>query len=101
MSFAIFDIVLYYLLEKKVQIRQFIKQITTIKKKEKANRFKKRLYNLILCNKYILIYIKTIYATKFRNCTIWNLNSKNKLQNLITIKATIFATRLKIVLKVF
>ncbi len=74
MSFAIFDIALYYLLEKKAQIRQFTKQITTIEKKKKTNRFKKYLYSLILCNKYTLIYIKTIYITKFRNCTILDLD---------------------------
>jgi len=101
MSFAIFNIALYYLLRKRAQIRQFTKQITTIKKKKKTNKLKKHLYSLTLYNKRILIYIKTIYVAKLRNCTILNLNSKDKLQNLITIKATIFATRLKIVLKVF
>ncbi len=34
MSFVIFDIVLYYLLRKRAQVRQFIKQITTIEKKK-------------------------------------------------------------------
>ncbi len=34
MSFAIFDIVLYYLLRKRVQIRQFTKQIIIIEKKK-------------------------------------------------------------------
>jgi len=34
MSFAIFDIALYYLLKKKAQIRQSIEQITTIEKKK-------------------------------------------------------------------
>jgi len=34
MSFAIFDIALYYLLRKKARVRQFIEQITTIEKKK-------------------------------------------------------------------
>ncbi len=101
MSFAIFDIALYYLLKKRAQIRQFTKQITTIEKKKKANKFKRYLYSLILYNKRTLTYIKIIYIAKLRNRTILNLSSKDKLQNLITIKATIFATKLKIALEVF
>ena len=84
-----------------MRVRQLIKQITTIKKKKKINKLKRYFYNLILYNKYTLIYIKTIYAIKFRNCTTSDLELKNKLQNLRTIITTIFTIRLKIVLKVF
>ncbi len=101
MSFVAFDIALHYLLEKKIQVRQLTKQITTIKKKKQANRLKRRLYNLILCDKYILIYVETIYATKLRNRTILNLNLEDNSQDLITIKAITFATKLEIVLEVF
>ena len=99
--FATFDVVLYYLLKKRTRIRQSIEQITIIEKKKRTNRFKRYFYNLILCNKCTLTCIKTIYIAKLRNCTILNLSSKNKLQNLIIIKATTFAIKLKIVLKVF
>jgi len=99
--FIAFDVVLYYLLKKRAQIRQFTKQITTIEKKKQTNRFKKYFYKLILCNKCTLIYIETIYVAKFRNCIILDLDSENNLQNLITIKTAIFATRLEIVLEVF
>ncbi len=101
MSFATFDIALHYLLKKRAQIRQFTKQITTIEKKKKANKLKRCLYSLILYNKRTLTYIKIIYVAKLRNRTILNLSSKDKLQNLITIKATTFATKLKIALEVF
>ncbi len=101
MSFAIFNIILHYLLEKKARIRQLLKQITTIEKKKQTNRLKRRLYNLILYDERTLIYVKTIYATKLRNRTILNLSSKDDLQNLITIKAIMFATKLEIALKVF
>ncbi len=89
------------MLRKRAQVQQFTKQITTIKKKKKANKLKRRLYSLTLYNKYILICIKTIYITKFRNRTILNLDLRDKLQNLITIKVATFATKLKIILKVF
>ncbi len=101
MSFAIFDIALHYLLRKRAQVRQSIEQIIAIEKKEQANRLKRHLYNLILCNKRTLICVKTIYATKLRNRTILNLDSKNNLQNLITIKVVTFAIRLEIVLEIF
>jgi len=74
MSFVAFDVTLHYLLRKKTQIRRFTKQFTTIKKKKKTNKLRKRLYKLILCDKHTLIYVKTIYVTKLRNRTI--LNSK-------------------------
>ena len=38
--FAIFDIALYYLLKKRARIRQFIEQITTIKKRNKQTNLK-------------------------------------------------------------
>ena len=79
MSFAIFDVTLYYLLEKRTQVRQLLKQITTIKKKKRVNKFKRPLYNLILRDERTLTYVETIYITNFRNCTILNLNSKNNL----------------------
>jgi len=100
-SFATFDVILHYLLRKRTRIRRLTKQITTIEKKKQTNKLKRRLYNLTMCDKRTLIYVKTIYITKFRNRTILNLDSKNILQNLITIKATTFATKLKIALKVF
>ncbi len=100
-SFATFDVILHYLLRKRTRIRRLTKQITTIEKKKQTNKLKRRLYNLTMCDKRTLIYVKTIYITKFRNRTILNLDSKNNLQNLITIKATTFATKLKIALKVF
>ncbi len=99
--FAIFDIALYYLLKKRARIRQFIEQIIAIEKKKQTNKLKRYFYKLILCNKYTLIYIKIVYIAKLRNCTILDLDSRDNLQNLITIKAAIFATRLEIVLKVF
>ncbi len=101
MLFVAFNIALYYLLRKRTQIRQFTKQITIIEKKKQANKLKRYFYSLILCDKYTLIYIKTIYITKLRNCTILDLDLRDNLQNLITIKVAIFATKLEIALEVF
>jgi len=100
-SFATFDITLRYLLRKRARIRQLKKQFTTIKKKKKTNKLRKRLYRLILCDEHILTYIETIYATKLRNCTILNLKLENKLQDLRTIAIATSTTRLKIALKDF
>ena len=101
MFFAIFDTTLHYVLEKRTQIWQFTKQITTIKKKKRTNKLKRYLYNLILYNKCILIYIKTIYIAKLRNRTILDLDLRDNLQNLIIIKTITFVTKLEIALKVF
>jgi len=74
MSFLIFKIVLYYLLRKRVQVQQSTKQITTIEKKKKTNKFEKYFYKLTFFDKYILIYIEAIYAAKLQNRTILDLD---------------------------
>jgi len=101
MSFATFDVALHYLLEKKTRVWRLTKQIITIEKKKRANKLKRRLYDLTLCDERTLIYVETIYATKLRNRTILNLSLRDDSQDLMTIKATTFAIRLKIALEVF
>jgi len=71
------------------------------KKKKRTNKFTKRLYRLVLSDKHTLIYIETIYATKFWNCTILDLELENKLQDLSTIATATSTTRLKIAFEIF
>jgi len=99
--FLAFDIALHCLLRKRARIQRSTKQITTIERKKKANKFEKRFYKLTFFDKRILIYIEAIYATKLRNCTISSSSSKNESQDLRIIATTFSTTRLEIVLKIF